>query len=125
MQSQIKNKICGCSSVVEYQPSKLAMWVRFPSPAPEKVRRASAGLFQRNPPYRVGEIACGGEIALRAVKSASTAGGWISFHFAVKPQNFTTAKPLFHILPSGKIFHFLPFPTLPLIYSHKYAIIYP
>ena len=24
----------GCSSVVEYQPSKLAMWVRFPSPAP-------------------------------------------------------------------------------------------
>ena len=36
MQSQIKNKICGCSSVVEYQPSKLAMWVRFPSPAPEK-----------------------------------------------------------------------------------------
>ena len=24
----------GCSSVVELQPSKLAMWVRFPSPAP-------------------------------------------------------------------------------------------
>ena len=26
--------ICGCSSVAELQPSKLAMWVRFPSPAP-------------------------------------------------------------------------------------------
>ena len=25
--------ICGCSSVVEHQPSKLDMWVRFPSPA--------------------------------------------------------------------------------------------
>ena len=26
--------ICGCSSMVEFQPSKLATWVRFPSPAP-------------------------------------------------------------------------------------------
>ena len=26
--------ICGCSSVVEPQPSKLVVWVRFPSPAP-------------------------------------------------------------------------------------------
>ena len=26
----------GCSSMVELQPSKLAMWVRFPSPAPGK-----------------------------------------------------------------------------------------
>ena len=25
---------CGCSSVVEFQPSKLAAWVQFPSPAP-------------------------------------------------------------------------------------------
>lgn len=25
---------CGCSSMVEPQPSKLIMWVRFPSPAP-------------------------------------------------------------------------------------------
>ena len=25
--------VCGCSSVVEHQPSKLDMWVRFPSPA--------------------------------------------------------------------------------------------
>ena len=28
---------CGCSSVVEHQPSKLDMWVRFPSPAFESV----------------------------------------------------------------------------------------
>ena len=26
--------ICGCSSMVEPQPSKLMVWVRFPSPAP-------------------------------------------------------------------------------------------
>ena len=25
---------CGCSSVAEPQPSKLVVWVRFPSPAP-------------------------------------------------------------------------------------------
>ncbi len=27
-------KRCGCCSMVEFQPSKLAAWVRFPSPAP-------------------------------------------------------------------------------------------
>ena len=27
------NKLCGCSSMVEHQPSKLDTWVRFPSPA--------------------------------------------------------------------------------------------
>ena len=27
---------CGCSSMVEHQPSKLVAWVRFPSPAPKK-----------------------------------------------------------------------------------------
>ena len=27
---------CGCSSMVEFQPSKLAVWVRSPSPAPSK-----------------------------------------------------------------------------------------
>ncbi len=26
----------GCSSMVEFQPSKLATWVRFPSPAPRR-----------------------------------------------------------------------------------------
>ena len=26
-------QICGCSSMVEHQPSKLDTWVRFPSPA--------------------------------------------------------------------------------------------
>ena len=29
--------LCGCSSVVEHQPSKLDMWVRFPSPAYARV----------------------------------------------------------------------------------------
>ena len=31
--SSIKNQ-CGCSLMVELQPSKLTTWVRFPSPAP-------------------------------------------------------------------------------------------
>ena len=28
--------VCGCNSMVEYQPSKLGTWVRFPSPAPDR-----------------------------------------------------------------------------------------
>src|SRR5437879_9062792 len=31
----------GCSSMVELQPSKLATWVRFPSPAPGSYSRSS------------------------------------------------------------------------------------
>ena len=31
-------KMCGCSSMVESQPSKLVVWVRFPSPAPARKR---------------------------------------------------------------------------------------
>ena len=30
-----RRETCGCSSVVEPQPSKLVVWVRFPSPAPK------------------------------------------------------------------------------------------
>ena len=30
---EISYFICGCSSMVEHQPSKLDTWVRFPSPA--------------------------------------------------------------------------------------------
>ena len=30
----VRKDLCGCSSMVEFQPSKLAAWVRFPSPAP-------------------------------------------------------------------------------------------
>ena len=41
----------GCSSMVERQPSKLDMWVRFPSPAPVRwicrsVGRKKRGLFE-------------------------------------------------------------------------------
>ena len=45
------------------------------------------------------------EIGLCPVKLPSAALRRILFHFAVKPQNFTTVKPLFHILRS-KIFYF-------------------
>ena len=33
----VLRSICGCNSMVEFQPSKLATWVRFPSPAPTAV----------------------------------------------------------------------------------------
>ena len=32
--SLVYRSTCGCSSMVELQPSKLVTWVRFPSPAP-------------------------------------------------------------------------------------------
>ena len=35
--SPVYRSTCGCSSMAELQPSKLATRVRFPSPAPEKV----------------------------------------------------------------------------------------
>ena len=38
-----KNKICECSSMVEFQPSKLVAWVRFPSLAPVKVKGSCFG----------------------------------------------------------------------------------
>ena len=38
---------CGCSSMVELQPSKLAMWVRFPSPAPALCRCSHVVLIKR------------------------------------------------------------------------------
>ena len=37
-QSERKD-VCGCSSMVELQPSKLITWVRFPSPAPKQTGR--------------------------------------------------------------------------------------
>ena len=36
---------CGCSSMVESQPSKLVAWVRFPSPAPSAKSTASGAGF--------------------------------------------------------------------------------
>ena len=35
--SLVYRSMCGCNSMVEFQPSKLATWVRFPSPAPTAV----------------------------------------------------------------------------------------
>ena len=35
--------LCGCSSMVEPQPSKLMVWVRFPSPAPLLHRKGTEG----------------------------------------------------------------------------------
>ena len=31
---RLENEVCECSSMVEFQPSKLVAWVRFPSLAP-------------------------------------------------------------------------------------------
>ena len=42
--SLVYRSTCGCSSMVELQPSKLVTWVRFPSPAP-----AQRVLFMSSP----------------------------------------------------------------------------
>ena len=44
---------CGCSSMVEPQPSKLVAWVRFPSPAPftKIVSCAPVAQLDRAPPF--------------------------------------------------------------------------
>ena len=39
--SPVYRSICGCSSMVELQPSKLVTWVRFPSPALTEARQMS------------------------------------------------------------------------------------
>ena len=41
-------QMCGCSSMVEFQPSKLAAWVRFPSPAPEKPSKRLGFFISKN-----------------------------------------------------------------------------
>ena len=41
---------CGCNSMVEFQPSKLATWVRFPSPA--RRSRLRAAFFHARIPRR-------------------------------------------------------------------------
>ena len=49
---------CGCSSMVESQPSKLVAWVRFPSPAPYvPVARVNAGCFVYSWRRKIGEAA--------------------------------------------------------------------
>ncbi len=40
--------ICGCSSMVEHQPSKLNTWVRFPSPAFIIYKRYIALVYRQN-----------------------------------------------------------------------------
>ena len=52
--SPVYRSICGCSSMVELQPSKLVTWVRFPSPALLKhgICRASFFAFSPQPERR-------------------------------------------------------------------------
>ena len=52
--SPVYRSICGCSSMVELQPSKLVTWVRFPSPALLKHGRRRAS-FLRFPRRRSAE----------------------------------------------------------------------
>ncbi|MBQ3888141.1 MAG: hypothetical protein II738_00210 [Clostridia bacterium] len=55
----------------------------------------------------MGEIACGGEIALRAVKCASTARGWILFHLRAKPEDFIVCRrQTISPFAVGKRFHY-------------------
>ena len=44
--------MCGCSSMVEHQPSKLDTWVRFPSPACGKFKSFRFQAFRTDKPFR-------------------------------------------------------------------------
>ena len=46
---------CGCNSMVEFQPSKLATWVRFPSPALDSREDSRAAPSGANAPVRDGQ----------------------------------------------------------------------
>ena len=41
IQVRVRPHLCECSSMVEFQPSKLAAWVRFPSLAPKGDRKGT------------------------------------------------------------------------------------
>ena len=61
--SPVYRSTCGCSSMAELQPSKLATRVRFPSPAPEKViakekRRSQERRFCYFPAFSPAEKFC-------------------------------------------------------------------
>ena len=47
--------ICGCNSMVEFQPSKLATWVRFPSPALDSRENSRTAPSGANAPVRDGQ----------------------------------------------------------------------
>ncbi len=83
-------KICGCSSMVELQPSKLIAWVRFPSPAPYIQHNAerrffvwsgSVGENLRSVGTTVRAGYCEGTRSGRASTSTSMAGRRHSFKF--------------------------------------------
>ena len=109
----------------------LVFWPFHSFNARKKPNAIALGFFQRNPPYRVGEIASnGGEIVLRTVKFALRRVG--GFHFTTNEvSDFTWAKRRFHILRS-KIFHFsfrcytvllFPYSTASKKYQHFKAIV--
>ena len=73
---------CGCSSMVESQPSKLVAWVRFPSPAPASGQN----------PFRTGHpagIPC--SISLPLLSPQSLKGGFAGAPFGQSP--FPLAPP--------------------------------
>ena len=73
---------CGCSSMVESQPSKLVAWVRFPSPAPASGQS----------PFRTGHpagIPC--SIPLPLLSPQSLKGGFAGAPFGQSP--FRTGYP--------------------------------
>ncbi len=57
---------CGCNSMVEFQPSKLATWVRFPSPAPKVCGSSSVG---RAPPCQGGGRESESRLPLQSIET--------------------------------------------------------
>ena len=90
--SLVYRSLCGCSSMAELQPSKLATRVRFPSPAPAKSRRSCLLPIEGRKPLTDAVVAQLVERHLAKVEVASpslvyrsqTSSGWMAFFRAVK-----------------------------------------
>ncbi len=76
---------CRCSSVVEHQPSKLDMWVRFPSPASTKSPQVEPeGFFiEQARPRPQGS---GSRLPARSVRGLRSTGARSPHHLLSKPN---------------------------------------
>ena len=96
----------GCSSTVEFQPSKLATWVRLPSPAPSFAPRLSlrsGGSFRLRQGF-------GGQAGWQAIPGKEWAGGEERFRRPVRscpgivPLSRSDAgPPVFLVSPKSRL----------------------
>ena len=97
----LRQNLCGCSSVVEFQPSKLAARVRFPSPAPHFLfqqlswiehRPSKAGVGGSNPSWNTNLV----DVA-QLVRAPDCGSGGHGFKSHLSPQLKDCCYGLFFI----------------------------